>query len=115
MTYEDEVDDYSLPEYMVLDILVGDGPLYRSGIIKKAIGRYGDLIDHGPYIYGEYSDDIDEAVTALMSCGAVRYKDDHKGRIEATDYGRHLLALFIDSGPYDEDDEWEIVRGRVMA
>lgn len=111
--YADEVDDYSLPEYMVLDILA-DGPIYRSGIIKKAIGKYGDIIDHGPYIYGEYSDDIDEAVTSLMSCGAVRYKDDHKGRIEATDYGRHLLALFMDGGPY-EDEEWEIVRGRVIG
>ena len=111
--YEDEVEDYSLPEYMVLDILA-DGPLYRSGIIKKAIGKYGDLIDHGPYIFGEYSDDIDEAVTFLMSCGAVRYIDDHKGRIGATDYGRHLLALFTDGGAF-EDDEWEIVRGRVMG
>lgn len=113
MTYDDEIEDYSLPEYIVLDVVVDKSPIYKSGIIREAIAKYGEWIDHGPYIYGEYSDDIDEAVGSLLSQGAIRHIANGP-RIIITDYGRHLLSMFIDGGPY-EDDDWEGVRMKVVG
>ena len=111
MTYDIDIDDYTLPEYITMYI-VGKGPAYRSQIIKQAIKEFGDMIEHGPYIYGEYSDDIDEAVERLGWDGITRCADDHKGRIELTDYGRKYLHEFIEGGAF-EDEDWEKARGRM--
>lgn len=112
MTDTIDVEDYSLPEYIAMHI-ISRGPIFRSGIIKQAIKEYGDIIEHGPYIYGEYSDDIDEAVSSLLSEGLARYVDDHK-RIALMGYGRECLRVFIEGGEF-EDKEWEEVRRRAGA
>lgn len=111
--YVDEVDDYSLPEYIVLWLL-SDGPIYRSGIMRKGIAAFGDIVEHGPYLYGEYSDDLDEAVDSLLAQGLARYIDDHRGRIVRTEYGTKCLAMFTDGGAF-EDDDWETVRKRMVS
>ena len=111
MTCDIDIDDYTLPEYITMYV-IGKGPAYRSQIIREAINEFGDMIEHGPYIYGEYSDDIDEAVEHLHWDGIARYADDHKGRIELTDYGRKYLHEFIKGGAF-EDEDWEKARGRM--
>lgn len=110
MTYDIDVDDYTLPEYITMYV-IGKGPAYRSQIIREAIKEFGDMIEHGPYLYGEYSDDIDEAVERLQWDGIARYVS-HKGRITLTDYGRAYLHEFIEGGEF-EDEDWEKARGRM--
>ena len=112
MTYDIDIDDYTLPEYITMYIIGKKGPIFRSGIIRQAIKEFSDMIEHGPYIYGEYSDDIDEAVERLCWDGIAKHIDDHKGRITLTDYGRAYLHEFIKGGAF-EDEEWEKVRGRM--
>ena len=94
--------------------IISKGPVFKSQIIRQAIRDFGDIIEHGPYLYGEYSDDIDEAVGALIAEGIARYVDDHRGRIGLTDYGRSYLQEFIEGGEF-EDEEWEKVRRRCKA
>ena len=113
MTYDIDIDDYTLPEYITMYI-IGKGPAYRSQIMRKAIKDFGDIIEHGPYLYGEYSDDIYEATDRLCWDGIAKHLDDHKGRITLTDYGRAYLQEFIGDGEF-EDEEWEKVRGRMIA
>ena len=113
MTYDIDIDDYTLPEYITMYIIGKKGPIFKSGIIKQAIKEFGDMIEHGPYIYGEYSDDIDEAVERLHWDGIARYVS-HRGRIELTDYGRQYLHEFINGGAFEEDD-WEKARRRMIA
>ena len=112
MTYDIDIDDYTLPDYITMYI-ISKGPAYRSQIIKQAIKEFGDMIEHGPYIYGEYSDDIDEAVERLHWDGIARYVS-HRGRIELTDYGRKYLQAFIEGGAF-EDEDWEKARGRMVS
>lgn len=112
MTYDIDIDDYSLPEYIAMHI-ISKGPVFKSQVIRQAIKDFGDMIEHGPYIYGEYSDDIDQAVGALINEGIARYVDDHKGRIGLTDYGRSYLQEFIKGGEF-EDEEWEKARRKMM-
>ena len=113
MTYDIDIEDYSLPEYIAMHI-INKGPVFKSQVIRQAIKDFGDIIEHGPYLYGEYSDDIDEAVGALIAEGVAHYVDDHRGRIALTDYGRAYLHEFIEGGEF-EDEEWEKVRRRMIS
>ena len=62
----DDIEDYCPADYAVLAILeTAKRPQSKSAIMRDCIKKYGDLIEHGPYIYGEYSDDIDEAVAGI--------------------------------------------------
>lgn len=106
-----EVEDYTLPEYIAMHI-ISKGPASKSHIIRQAIKDFGDIIDHGPYLYGEYSDDIDEAVGTLLNDGLAYYIDDHRIRIGLTDYGREYLRRFASSWEF-EDEDWEKVRKRM--
>ena len=112
MTYDIDIEDYSLPEYIAMHI-ISKGPVFKSQVIRQAIRDFGDIIEHGPYLYGEYSDDIDEAVGALIAEGVARYVDDHR-RIALTDYGRAFLQAFVEGGEF-EDEDWEKVRRRCIA
>lgn len=114
MTYDIDIEDYSLPEYIAMHIINRGTPKFKSTVISQAIRYFGDIIEHGPYIYGEYSDDIDEAVGALIAEGVARYVDDHRGRIGLTDYGKAYLHEFIEGGEF-EDEDWEKVRRRMIS
>lgn len=109
---EIDIDDYTLPEYITMYI-IGKGPAYRSQIIRQAINEFGDMIEHGSYIYGEYSDDIYEAVERLQWDGIAQYVSCN-GRITLTDYGRKYLHEFIEGGAF-EDEDWEKARGRMVS
>ena len=50
----------------------------------EVIDIYGDMIEHGPYLYGEYSDDVDEAMIGMSSWGAL-------ADWCITEYGKDLL------------------------
>ena len=114
MTYDIDIEDYSLPEYIAMHIIDRGRPLFKSTVISQAIRDFGDIIEHGPYLYGEYSDDIDEAVGALIAEGVAHYVDDHRGRIALTDYGRVFLQAFVEGGEF-EDEEWEKARRRMIS
>jgi len=107
---EIDIDDYTLPEYITMYI-IGKGPAYRSQIIREAINEFGDMIEHGPYIYGEFSDDIYEAVERLCWDGVAKYVS-RNGRITLTDYGGKYLHEFINGGAF-EDEDWEKASGRM--
>ena len=101
----DELEDFCPADFAVMSVLSIKGkPMYKSGIMKECIRRYGDLIEHGPYIYGEYSDDIDEAIEGLCAQGILRR--DPSGttyKISLTDYGADLFDGFLHS-PIEDDD-----------
>lgn len=106
MTYLiDEPEDFCPADFAVMSVLSIKGkPMYKSGIMKECIRRYGDLIEHGPYLYGEYSDDIDEAIEGLCAQGILRR--DPSGttyKISLTDYGADLFDGFLHS-PIEDDD-----------
>ena len=62
----------------------------------------GDMIEHGPYIYGEFSDDIYEAVERLQWDGIAKYVSPN-GRVVLTDYGRKYLHEFIKGGAFEDE------------
>ena len=101
----DDIEDFTYVDYAVMSVLSIKGkPMYKSGIMKECIRRYGDLIEHGPYIYGEYSDDIDEAIEGLCAQGLLRR--DPSGttyKISLTDYGANVFDMFLHS-PIEDDD-----------
>lgn len=101
----DDIEDFSYVDYAVMSVLSIRGkPMYKTAIMKECIKRYGDLIEHGPYLYGEYSDDVDEAVEGLCSSGVLRR--DPSGttyKISLTDYGADLFDSFMHS-PVEDDD-----------
>ena len=103
----DDIEDFTYVDYAVMSVLSIKGkPMYKSGIMKECIRRYGDLIEHGPYIYGEYSDDIDEAIEGLCAQGLLRR--DPSGttyKISLTDYGEDLLRTFLHTQTEDDDLE----------
>lgn len=103
----DDIEDYCVADYAVMSVLgTKDRPMSKSAIMAEAIHKYGDLIEHGPYIYGEYSDDIDEAVEGLCSDGVLRRaKEGTVYRITLTEYGHALLDRFLHSPVEDEDLE----------
>ena len=103
----DEPEDFCPADFAVMSVLSIKGkPMYKSGIMKECIRRYGDLIEHGPYIYGEYSDDIDEAVEGLCAQGILRRaKEGTVYRISLTDYGVDLFDSFLHTPIEDEDLE----------
>ena len=101
----DEPEDYSPADFAVMAILsTRKRPQTKSAIMRDYIQKYGDLIEHGPYIYGEYSDDIDEAIEGLCAQGILRR--DPSGttyKISLTDYGANLLDMFLHTPIEDED------------
>lgn len=101
----DDIEDFSYVDYAVMSVLSIKGkPMFKSGIMKECIKRYGELIEHGPYLYGEYSDDVDEAVEGLCSQGVLRR--DPSGttyKISLSDYGADLFDSFLHS-PIEDDD-----------
>lgn len=99
MTLIDEIDDYSYVHYAVMSLM--DRPRSKTSIMKEAIKRYGHIIDHGPYLYGEYSDDVDEAVGNLCEIGILETKN---GKFEITDYGQELFDAFLDADDLEDDD-----------
>ena len=101
----DDIEDFTYVDYAVMSVLSIKGkPMYKSGIMKECIRRYGDIIEHGPYLYGEYSDDIDEAIEGLCAQGLLRR--DPSGttyKISLTDYGANVFDMFLHS-PIEDDD-----------
>lgn len=113
----DEIEDYCPADYAVLAILeTAKRPQSKSAIMRDCIKKYGDLIEHGPYIYGEYSDDIDEAIEGLCHDGVLRRDPTGKTyKISLTEYGRALFDRFLHSPIEDEDLEAmkEAILGRL--
>ena len=107
-----DIDDYTLPQYIVMH-LISKSPKSCSAIIREAIDKFGDMIEHGPYIYGEYSDEIDEGTKALIYEGIAQYVGDQWRSIELTDYGRKFYDEFVNGGEF-EDEEWEKARRRMV-
>ena len=101
----DDIEDFTYVDYAVMSVLSIKGkPMYKSGIMKECIRRYGDFIEHGPYLYGEYSDDVDEAIEGLCAQGTLRR--DPTGttyKINLSDYGADLFDSFLHS-PIEDDD-----------
>ena len=85
----DDIEDFSYVDYAVMSVLSIKGKaLSKSAIMRECIERYGDLIEHGPYLYGEYSDDVDEAIEGLCSDGVLmRSKVGTAYRIRLSEYG----------------------------
>ena len=91
MTYDIDIEDYSLPEYIAMHI-ISKGPVFKSQVIRQAIRDFGDIIEHGPYLYGEYSDDIDETETvATMRGGSVV----RLGKLEGVSYSKQGVTLRV--------------------
>lgn len=111
----DEIEDFSYVDYAVMSVLSIKGkPMYKSGIMKECIKRYGDIIEHGPYLYGEYSDDVDEAVEGLCSQGVLRR--DPSGttyKISLTEYGETLFMTFLHT--QTEDDDLESIKLEILG
>lgn len=101
----DDIEDFTYVDYAVMSVLSIKGkPMYKSTIMKECIRRYGALIEHGPYLYGEYSDDVDEAIEGLCAQGILRR--DPTGttyKIRLSDYGADLFDSFLHS-PIEDDD-----------
>lgn len=111
----DEPEDYCPADFAVMSVLsIKAKPMYKSGIMKECIRRYGDLIEHGPYLYGEYSDDVDEAVEGLCSQGVLRR--DPSGttyKISLTEYGENLFITFLHT--QTEDDDLEAIKLEILG
>ena len=103
----DDPEDYCPADYAVMAVLAtAKRPQSKSAIMRDCIKKYGDLIEHGPYLYGEYSDDIDEAIEGLCADGILhRAKEGTAYRISITEYGRALFDRFLHSPIEDEDLE----------
>ena len=84
-----DIEDCCPADYAVMSVLSIKGKaLSKSAIMRECIERYGDLIEHGPYLYGEYSDDVDEAIEGLCSDGVLmRSKVGTAYRIRLSEYG----------------------------
>lgn len=82
----------------------------KTSIMHDIIRMHGDIIEHAPYIYGEYSDDIDQGITSLKNDGAI-YSDPND-RYHISDYGERMLET-VTSGLYAWDEEVEKAVGRL--
>lgn len=67
----EDLDDYSVPEIIVL-LSADTHPISKTKFMHRCIERYGRFVEHGPYLFGEYSDDIDEAMERMRSWGLLR-------------------------------------------
>ena len=85
----DDIEDFCPADYAVMSVLSIKGKaLSKSAIMRECIERYGDLIEHGPYLYGEYSNDVDDAIEGLISYGVLtRSKIGTAYRIRLSEYG----------------------------
>jgi len=94
----DDAEDLTPFDFLVLHYT--EDPIYKTNLMHRIVKEHGDVIEHAPYIYGEYSDDIDEAVNSLLSWGAIRSKP----RLVRTDYGERLYQCLIENREqWDED------------
>lgn len=111
----DDPEDYSPADFAVMSILANaKKAMSKSAIMRESIRRYGDLIEHGPYIYGEYSDDIDEAVEGLVNVGVLdREEAGGYYRITLNEYGSVLFDRFL-HGPI-EDEDLEAMKEAILA
>lgn len=78
----DDAEDLSYVDVAVL--ICADVPQSKTKLMHRVIDIYGDMIEHGPYLYGEYSDDVDEAMSGMCSWGAL-------ADWCITEYGKDLL------------------------
>lgn len=85
MLYEEEADDYSWVDVAVLRC--ADKPRSKTKFMQHICEKFDGILEHGPYLYGEYSDDADESMMQLQAYGAL------DGRWQITDYGRKLLEM----------------------
>ena len=103
----DDPEDFCPADFAVMSVLATAGrPQSKSAVMRNCIRRYGDLIEHGPYLYGEYSDDIDEAIENLVNIGIlhrVRTGPQYPYLITLTEYGAALFDSFLHSPIEDED------------
>lgn len=102
----DDIEDFSYVDYAVMSVLaIKDKPMTKSLIMRECIKRYGDLIEHGPYLYGEYSDDVDESIESLFHIGILGHSKRVEGdnRIIMTEYGHALFDRFLHD-PVEDDD-----------
>lgn len=110
----DDIEDFSYVDYAVMSVLFIKGkPMFKSAIMRECIKRYRD-IEHGPYLYGEYSDDVDEAVEGLCSQGVLRR--DPSGttyKISLTEYGDALFTTFLHT--QTEDDDLEAIKLEILG
>ena len=103
-TLIDDIEDFSYVSYAVMSVLSIKGKaLSKSAIMRECIERYGDLIEHGPYLYGEYSDDVDESIGILLSDGILQRQTPHGVPISLTEYGKQLFDAFMHTPIEDED------------
>lgn len=100
---EEDLDDYSVP--MIIVLLCADShPISKTKLMHRCIDRFGDHVEHGPYLYGEYSDDIDEAMEMLRCCGLLR-KD-----WTITDFGAGVLERI--RSEIDDEEINALMEGR---
>lgn len=112
----DDIEDFSYVDYAVMSVLSIMGkPMSKSAIMRECIERYGDLIEHGPGLYGEYSDDIDESIESLFHIGILGRSKKVEGdnRIILTEYGDALFDRFLHDPV--EDDDLEAIRLEILG
>lgn len=51
MTYDIDIEDYSLPEYIAMHI-ISKGPVFKSQVIRQAIRDFGDIIENVRHMEG---------------------------------------------------------------
>lgn len=81
----EEADDYSWVDVAVLRC--ADKPRSKTKLMQHICEKFDGVLEHGPYIYGEYSDDADESMITLRAYGAL------DGKWQITDYGREILEM----------------------
>lgn len=109
MTEDELVDEcYDLTYVEFLILYHADGKKSKTQLMNELIEKYGDIIEHGPYLYGEYSDDIDEGIENLCCCG-IMYRNKYK--LERTESGNKILEIMLSNKwEFDEDVEKAIKR-----
>lgn len=102
----EECYDLSYVEFLIL--YHADGKKSKTQLMNELIEKYGDIIEHGPYLYGEYSDDIDEGVDQLCSFGILHRKN---YKLERTETGQKMLEIMLSNiWIFDEDVKKAIKR-----
>lgn len=98
----DDIEDFSYVDYAVMYVFSVRSQT-KTSAMKKVINRFGDLIEHGPYRYGEYSDDVDESIGNLLIDGILQRQTPHGVIIGLTEYGKQLFDAFMHTPVEDED------------
>ena len=84
--------------------IVDDAPILRTRLQKIALlyskVYHGDERSHGAYLFGGFSDEIDESSDSLVSKGIIQ--ETSRGYV-ITDYGKKLKELFV-KGLEESDD-----------